>query len=279
MVEPNKKHLLADFGLEGRTVVVTGAGRGIGRTIALALAEAGADVAVSARSVPEIESTAEAVRELGRQSIAVAADVSRSEQVDGLVRKTLDRFGKIDIMVNNAGLFKELAVVPFPDRTLGPPAVMRESSSRMTNEEWREIIDTNIGGVFFGCRAAAPHMLERGYGKIINLTSVAGTRAYSLEAAYDASKAAVNMLTRTLALEWAPYNVCVNALGPGDYNTSMTAGAWDDPERRKAYLDSIPLSREGDFRNLASLAVFLASPASDYMTGQIIHIDGGLSAG
>ena len=269
--------LLDDLRLDGRTAIVTGAGRGIGRTIALALAEAGADVVVAARTVSEIESTAEQVRALGRRSMPVPADVSNPDDVDALVDRTLEEFGKVDIMVNNAGLFKELAVVPFPDVTLQPPEVMRESSSRMTDEEMRSVIDTNMGGVFYGCRAVAPHMLQKGYGKIINVSSCNASRAYRLEAVYDSSKAAVNMLTRTMALEWAPYNVCVNALAPGEYNTAMSANAWSDPERREVYLQGIPLRREGDMRNLGVLAVYLASPASDYMTGQIVYIDGGVT--
>ena len=148
----------------------------------------------------------------------------------------------------------------------------------MTDAEFHQVIDTNIGGVFYGCRAVAPHMMERGYGKIINISSIAATTAFKLEAVYDASKAAVNMLTRTLALEWAPYGVRVNGLAPGDYNTAMTAEAWADPVRRAAYIESIPLGTEGDMAGLGALAVFLASTDSDYITGQTINIDGGLSA-
>jgi NAD(P)-dependent dehydrogenase (short-subunit alcohol dehydrogenase family) len=132
--------------------------------------------------------------------------------------------------------------------------------------------------VFFGCRAVAPHMMERGYGKIINISSIAASMAFKMEAVYGASKAAVNMLTRTLALEWAAYGVRVNALAPGDYNTAMTAEAWSDPVRRQVYLDSIPLGTEGDMVGLGALAVFLASTDSDYITGQTIYIDGGLTA-
>ena len=270
--------VLADMSLEGRTAIVTGAGRGIGRTIAIALAEAGADVVVAARTVPEIEATAEAVRQHGRGAVAVATDVSRSDQVDALVQAAIDRFGHVDVMVNNAGYFREQAVVPFPDTTLAPPDVTRESSTRMTDEEWRSIIDTNIGGVFYGCRAVAPHMLERRSGKIINISSCNAHMAYRLEVAYDASKAAVNMLTRVLALEWAPYNICVNAIGPGDYHTAMTDETWRDPEARRRHLEGIPFGREGGLRELGVLAAYLASPATDYMTGQVIYMDGGLTA-
>ncbi len=265
--------------LAGRVAVVTGASRGIGRAIATAYASAGADVALGARASGDLDSATGAVRELGRRALAVPTDVTDSGQVDRLVARAVEGLGGVDILVNNAGSFKELATVPFPDRVLSPPSVMRPSAERMTDAEFREVIDTNVGGVFYGCRAAAPHMMERGYGKIINVSSVAATRAFRLEAVYDASKAAVNMLTRCLALEWAAYGVRVNALAPGDYNTAMTAEAWADPERRAAYIEAIPLGAEGDMEGLAALAVFLASPASDYITGQVINIDGGLSAG
>lgn len=264
--------------LEGKVAVVTGASRGIGRTIALAFADAGADVAVAARPSPALHSVADEVRTSGRRALVVPTDVSDSVQVDALIETTISALGSIDILVNNAGAFKEVATVPFPDKVLKPPAVMRDSSERMTDDEFRQVIDTNIGGVFYGCRAVAPHMMERGYGKIINISSVAATRAYKLEAVYDASKAAVNMLTRTLALEWAPYGVRVNGLAPGDYNTAMTGEAWADPVRRAAYLEAIPLSAEGDMAGLGALAVFLAGTDSDYITGQTINIDGGLSA-
>jgi NAD(P)-dependent dehydrogenase (short-subunit alcohol dehydrogenase family) len=261
-----------------KVAVVTGASRGIGRAIALAYAVEGADVAVAARASDPLDSVADEIRAAGRRAIVVPTDVSDSGQVDALVERAISELGGIDILVNNAGAFKEVATVPFPDRVLRPPAVMRDSTERMTDAEFHEVIDTNIGGVFYGCRAVAPHMMEQGYGKIINISSVAAVKAFKLEAVYDASKAAVNMLTRTLALEWAPYGVRVNGLAPGDYNTAMTAGAWANPVRRQAYLDSIPLGAEGDMAGLGALAVFLASADSDYITGQTINIDGGLSA-
>lgn len=264
--------------LDGRVAIVTGASRGIGRAIALAYAVEGADVAVAARASAELDSVADAVRETGRRAIAVPTDVSVSADVDALVARTIAELGGVDVLVNNAGAYKELATVPFPDRVLRPPSVMRDSTGRMTDAEFRQVVDTNIGGVFYGCRAVAPHMMERGYGKIINVSSVAAVMAFKMEAVYCASKAAVNMLTRTLALEWAPYGVRVNGLAPGAYNTDMTAEAWSDPVRSAAHLDSIPLGAEGDMAGLAALAVFLASADSDYITGQTVNIDGGLSA-
>ncbi|MDA1188134.1 MAG: SDR family oxidoreductase [Chloroflexi bacterium] len=270
--------LLNDFRLDGRIAIVTGAGRGIGRTIALSYAEAGADVVLAARTAPELDAVAKEVQALGRKALAVPTDVARSQQVDALVQRTMDAFGKVDIMVNNAGAFRELAVAPFPDKTLTPPRVGRSSAERMSDDEFHTVIETNIGGVFYGCRAVAPHMMAQRSGKIINISSIAAKQAYTLESVYQSTKAAVNMFTRCMALEWAPYNVCVNALAPGDYNTSLTAAAWDNPERRQGLLDTIPLRREGDMRNLGALAVYLASPASDYVTGQIIYVDGGITA-
>jgi NAD(P)-dependent dehydrogenase (short-subunit alcohol dehydrogenase family) len=264
--------------LLNKVAVVTGASRGIGREIALAFAGAGADVAVAARASDTLDSVAHEIRAAGRRAIVVPTDVSVSADVDALIDRAITELGGVHILVNNAGAYKEVATVPFPDKVLRPPAVMRTSTERMTDAEFHEVIDTNIGGVFYGCRAVAPHMMERGYGKIINISSIAASMAFKMEAVYDASKAAVNMLTRTFALEWAPYGVRVNALAPGDYNTAMTSDAWNDPVRRQAYLDSIPLGVEGDMAGLGALAVFLASTDSDYITGQTIYIDGGLSA-
>ena len=270
--------MLPELSLEGRTAVVTGAGRGIGREIALVFAEAGADVVVAARTVSELEESVAAVEALGRQAIAVPTDVSSSSEVNHLVDSALEKFGKIDILVNNAGKLLRMPVVPFPDVTLSPPSVTRDGSAGTTDEDWQSIIDVNLSGVFYCCRAVAPHMMERKYGKIINISSNNATQAFPLVAAYNASKAAVNMITRVLALEWAPYNICVNAIGPGDYHTEMTDATWVDPEGRQQHLDGIPLNREGDLRELGVLATYLASPASDYMTGQIVYMDGGLTA-
>ena len=136
----------------------------------------------------------------------------------------------------------------------------------------------NLNGVFYCCRAVAPHMMERKYGKIVNISSNNARMAFPMTAAYNCSKAAVNMLTRVLALEWAPYNICVNALGPGDYDTDMTRPTWVDLEGRQRHLDAIPFHREGDLRDLGVLAAYLASPASDYMTGQVVYMDGGMTA-
>ena len=218
-------------------------GRGIGREIALVLAEAGADIVAAARTSAEIESTAADARAFGRQAVAVTADVSKSSEVDALVDQALEHLGKVDIMVSSAGQLHRLAAVPFPDVVLQPPRMTRTSDSRTTDQEWQQIMDTNVSGVFYCCRAVAPHMMERRYGKIINISSNNATMAFPFLAAYNVSKAAVNMLTWVLALEWADYNICVNAIGPGDYDTDMTHASWTDPVQRQRHLEGITSSR------------------------------------
>ena len=270
--------MFSEMSLVGKTAIVTGSGRGIGRAIALVMAEAGANVVTVARTAIEIEKTAADVRSLGRKSMAITADVTDSSDVDSMVDRTLDRFGNVDILINNAGKLLRVPMSPFPDMELKPPQVTRETSSRMRDDEWQSIIDANLSGVFFCCRAVAPHMMKKRYGKVINIGSNNAIQAFPMVAAYNASKAAVNMMTRVLALEWAPYNICVNAIGPGSYHTPMTDMSWTDPEERKKKLDAIPLGREGDTRDIGILATYLASPASDYMTGQVIYIDGGQTA-
>ena len=264
--------------LKDKTAIVTGASRGIGMAIAEGFAKAGASVSIAARNKRDLSSVETHIKKFNPNVIAFQTDVSQSEDVDALVNNTLKSFGQIDILVNNAGVYKELALVPFPDQTLTPPSVMRSSSKRMTDDEFRQIIDTNIGGVFYGCRAVAPSMMDQRYGKIINLSSIAATKASTLQAVYATSKTAVNMLTSALALEWAEYGIRVNSIAPGMYETSMTSRAWDDPKRKQRNLKRIPLSQPGDMDGLVALAIFLASPESDYITGQTIYIDGGLSA-
>ena len=264
--------------LKDKTAIVTGASRGIGMAIAEGFAKAGASVSIAARNKRDLSSVETHIKKFNPNVIAFQTDVSQSEDVDALINNTLKSFGQIDILVNNAGVYKELALVPFPDQTLTPPSVMRSSSKRMTDDEFRQIIDTNIGGVFYGCRAVAPSMMDQRYGKIINLSSIAATKASTLQAVYATSKTAVNMLTSALALEWAEYGIRVNSIAPGMYETSMTSRAWDDPKRKQRNLKRIPLSQPGDMDGLVALAIFLASPESDYITGQTIYIDGGLSA-
>ncbi len=264
--------------LDGRVALVTGGGRGIGRAIALALAGAGADVAVAARTAAEIETVAGEIRALGRRSASAVADVTASAQVDAAVAEVERSLGPIDILVNNAGAHIGVPLVPPPGRPLGPPRVSRAADSPLSDAEWDGVLATNASAAMYGCRAVAPGMLERGYGKIINVSSNNAHQAFEYEAAYNSSKAALNMLTRVLAVEWAPHGVRVNAIGPGEFETRMNDLGGDDPAERARMMARIPMGVPGDLRDLGILAVYLASPASDYMTGQVIYLDGGQTA-
>jgi NAD(P)-dependent dehydrogenase (short-subunit alcohol dehydrogenase family) len=270
--------MLKELSLHGRVALVTGGGRGIGRAIALTLAEAGADVAVAARTVAEIDSVAKEVREVGRRSVAVPTDVAVSAQVDALIAATERELGPIDILVNNAGVHIHVPIVPIPGHPVGPPRVSRVADSPLSNEEWDSVYATNLSAVMYGCRAVAPGMLKRGYGKIINISSNNAAQAFEYEVAYNSSKAALNMLTRVLALEWAAHGIRVNAIAPGEFETQMNDLGGDDADERAFMMARVPLGVAGDLRDLGLLAVYLASPASDYMTGQVIYLDGGQTA-
>jgi NAD(P)-dependent dehydrogenase (short-subunit alcohol dehydrogenase family) len=245
------------FRLDGRVAVVTGGGRGLGKAMAVALAQAGADVVVSARTVEQIEQTASEIRQMGRKCLPVRADVGRSDDVRALAESTLERFGRIDILVNNAGG--------------GTP----RSFIDISDEEWHQTLDTNLSSVFYCCREMGRQMIAQGKGKIINITSTAGVAASPKNAPYHVTKAGIILLTRALAVEWAHYHINVNAIGPGQFRTSLTEGYLDDDRIREAVLSRIPLRRVGSPEELGPLVVYLASDASDFMTGEVIFIDGG----
>ncbi len=269
---------LNELSLEGKSAIVTGAGRGIGRAIALSLAEAGADVALAARTLSELEDLAAEIQALGSRAFAVPTDVSDSSQVEYMVEATLKEFGSIDVLVNNAGINLRLPLVPLPDGVPDWLRVPRTPDSSITDVEWQRVLSVNVSGVMYGCRAVAPHMLAREGGKIINVSSVQAKAAVPYYSAYAVSKAAVNMLTRVLALEWAQHGIQVNALCPGSYDTDMAGDQWSDPAKAERAASMIPMGRPGDLRQLGMLAAYLASPASDYMTGQAVYIDGGIAA-
>jgi NAD(P)-dependent dehydrogenase (short-subunit alcohol dehydrogenase family) len=246
--------------LDGRAAIVTGASRGLGRAMALALAEAGADVALASRSVPELEETARAIEKLGRRALVVPTDVTVYAQVEALVERAAQTLGRLDIVVNNSGI---AAVIPVAEM---PP------------EDFRRTVEVNLVGVFNGCRAAAGRLIAQKSGKIINLASVLGASGLSGYAAYSASKGGVIALTRALAVEWARYNIQVNAMAPGWFVTDMNSQAFDDPKVRERLLRDVPARRTGRLDEIGPLVVYLASPASDYMTGQTVFLDGGHSA-
>ncbi len=245
--------------LDGKVALVTGGGRGLGRAMAQALAEAGADVVVVSRTVQEIEETADSIRKMGRKALAIPTDILQIQQVEKAVQITLKEFGKIDILVNNSGV---AVVKPLLDLTL---------------EEWNQVIQTNLTGVFIVSKTVGRHMAERRQGKVINMASVAGVRGVTTLSAYAASKAGVINLTRCMAAEWVKYNIRVNAIAPGYFYTSMSAPGLDNEKIREAILSKIPLRRVGQPEELGPLVVYLASEASDFMTGETIFIDGGQS--
>jgi 2-deoxy-D-gluconate 3-dehydrogenase len=248
------------FDLSGKVAVVTGANTGIGQAIALALAEAGADVACVGRT--PAEETVDRARALGRNAEIVSADLSSIEPVQRVVDETVAKLGGLDILVNNAGIIRRADAVDF------------------TEEDWDAVVDTNLKSVFFLCQAAGRHMIARreqggGGGKIINIASMLTFQGGVRVSSYTASKSGVGGLTKLLANEWASQNVNVNAIAPGYIATNNTTLLRADDARNKAIVDRIPAGRWGDASDLGGAAVFLASSAADYVHGHILAVDGG----
>ncbi|WNO54818.1 2-dehydro-3-deoxy-D-gluconate 5-dehydrogenase KduD [Stakelama saccharophila] len=247
--------MTSPFDLSGRVAVVTGANTGIGQGIALALAEAGADIAAVGRT-PAEETVAKA-RELGRRAEMVSADLSTIEPVARVVDEAVEKLGGCDILVNNAGIIR------------------RNDSLDFTEEDWDAVVDTNMKSVFFLCQAAARHMVKQGGGKIINIASLLSFQGGIRVPSYTASKSGVAGLTKILANEWAAKGINVNAIAPGYIATNNTQALRDDADRSKAILDRIPAGRWGDPKDMGGAAVFLASSASDYVDGHVLAVDGG----
>lgn len=267
--------VLHEFSLEGNVAIVTGAGRGIGKAIALTFAEAGADVVAAARSMEQIQTTAEEIHKMGRRCLHVATDVTSTTQIEEMVAKTFSQFGKVDILVNNAGTIIRKGVLPLPGVKLQGWQLVADLNTMMSEDEWHYVMDTNLTGTFLCCRAVGVHMINQKKGKIINISSVGADSGAPYYSAYNVSKTAINMLTRSLAIEWAPFNINVNAIGPGWFPTEMTASRRENAELREQMISGVPLGRVGELREVALLAVYLASPASNYLTGQTIYLDGG----
>jgi NAD(P)-dependent dehydrogenase (short-subunit alcohol dehydrogenase family) len=248
------------LGLSDRTAAVIGGTSGIGRMLALGLAAAGADVVASSRRMEQVESTAREIESVGRQTLRIACDVSDRSSLENLLAKMLERFGKVDILVNCAGKTKRAPTVDFPE------------------ESWRDILETNLTGTLRGCQIFGKHMLERGYGRIINIASIATFVSLMEVAAYSASKAAVGALTRSLALEWSSRGVMVNAIAPGVFPTALNAELLDGTNRGRELLARTPMGRFGKPEELVGAAVYLASDAASFTTGQILVVDGGFLA-
>lgn len=252
--------ILDQFSLEGRRALVTGASRGLGRAIALAFADAGADVVCASTSPDGCAATVDAIREHGRTAWQVAADLSDRDAVARLADEAEEHAGRIDVLVNNAGTIRRHPAAEFPV------------------DDWDHVLRINLDAVFLLCRRLGAAMIDRGEGKIINIASLLSFTGGITVPAYTASKHGVAGLTKAFANEWTQHNVQVNAIAPGYFRTDNTQPLQDNPERAKAISDRIPAGRWGDPTDLAGAAVFLASRASDYVSGHILLVDGGWTA-
>ena len=250
----------AGLPLEGRVAVVTGGTSGIGLALAKGLATAGADVVPMSRRAEQVDVAAGEIESLGRRTIRVTADVTDRASLEAALRTTLDSLGKIDILVNCAGITK------------------RTPTLDVSETEWASIIETNLTGTWRSCQVFGRHMLERGYGRIVNIASLASFVGLLEVAAYTASKSAVAGLTRALAVEWGHRGVNVNAIAPGVYRTALNAALLDGTERGKEFLLRTPLRRFGRIEELAGACVFLASGAASFVNGEVLTVDGGFLA-
>jgi len=247
------------FQLDGKVAVVSGSGKGIGKSMALGLADAGADVVIVARTAADIEQTVAEIQAKGRKAIGIATDVKKKEDIENMVAKTIEEFGKIDILINNAGMNIRTPALDVPE------------------EEWELIIQTNMKSVFLASQAVGKHMVEQKHGSIINISSVAGQVALRTGVAYAATKAGIIQMTKTLALEWGKHNVRVNAIAPWYFKTPLTEKLLADEAYYNEIINRTPLRRVGDVKELVGPAVFFASEASSYVTGHTMFVDGGMS--
>ncbi|MDO9125046.1 MAG: glucose 1-dehydrogenase [Deltaproteobacteria bacterium] len=245
------------FDLTGKVAMVTGSTRGLGETSAKALAKAGADIAVCGRNPQDLDRVSAEIQTMGRKSQGFELDVLSKEKVKKAVEQILNRFGRVDILVNNAGTNYRVPVLEYPE------------------EQWDLIINTNLKGYFLVAQAVVPQMIEQGYGKVINMSSIFGKVGLANQLAYASSKGGVDQMTKVMALEWAKQGVRVNAIGPTYFETDMVKQIRNDPERFNFINERTPMGRWGYLPELEGTVIFLAAPASDFITGQIIYVDGG----
>jgi NAD(P)-dependent dehydrogenase (short-subunit alcohol dehydrogenase family) len=248
-----------DFSLKDKVALVTGASRGIGEAIAVGLAQAGADLAIASRKLPDLEKVAEEAKKLGRKCLPVQAHLGKLEEINQFVKRVLEEFGKIDILVNNAATNPTMA-----------------QAIDVDERAWDSIMNLNLKGLFFLSQAVAKVMKEKGGGKIINVSSAAGTTPDILPI-YSISKAGVNMATKVMAQQWAQYNIRVNAIAPGLTKTRFSEALWKNPDILKMAMFKTPLRRPAEPDEMVGAIIYLASDASSYVTGQIIGVDGGIT--
>lgn len=248
------------FDLTGQVALVTGASRGFGRTIAGALAEAGANLVVTSRRLADVEAVAADLLPSGRKVLPLQMDVTRRDEVEEAVRRAVASLGKIDILVNNAGIN------------------IRKPALDLTDGDWEQTLDTNLKGCFRVAQVVGRHMVARQEGRIVNIASMLASVTIPERAAYASSKGGLVQMTRTLAVEWAPHNVRVNAICPGPFLTDLNTVILNDPEKVKFFTDRMPMKRFGRPEELHGAVIFFASEASSFITGTTLYIDGGWTA-